>query len=365
MILSRNGASVDDPAHKFYVMTTTGSTSSGVPNGYYIKNPLGVVVDAIATDSYTFSAGSGVTALDWSGSIAYSGGFAGAIRTISDNNTASDWSLASISDPQTIGSLNPTLSAGGSGSGCVSARVADTVFVILFPYEAWLVGVTAPVDACSNGPEHVTIRVRNDGSNTINNFIAKYSINGSALVSETVTQPIISGDTLTFTFANTFNPALTSANPDSIYNIQVYIELAGDPVQSNDTLFKQVELFYTPPVPAVTNVTIPYATTATLNAVSADSICWFDVPSGGVALSNSSTFTTPVLYNTSVFYASAVASGGSKSWTFDTGLDGWSVQTPCTTTSNWVWDSDAGAGALFAEDPSVSTSQSSRCKSDI
>ncbi len=193
----------------------------------------------------------------------------------------------------------------GAGNGCASARVPDSVFISLFPIEASLVSVTAPVTSCSDGTEHVTIRVRNNGTTTINNFLANYKINTAPLVTETVTTPILSGDTLTYTFNATFNPGLTSANSDSTFNVLAYIALTGDPMQTNDTLHKQVVLSYSPPAPTVSNVSIPYGTSTTLHAVASDTVVWYNVPTGGTALSTGANYTTPALYNTTIYYAEA------------------------------------------------------------
>jgi len=198
---------------------------------------------------------------------------------------------------------------GGSG-GCPSARVPDTAFVELMPYEASVVSMPSPVDQCSNGSENVTIRIRNNGLNTINGTLtAKYTVNGSAPVVEPVTNAILPGDTLTFTFATPFITGLSPANLDSVYNIQAYTELTGDNYYSNDTINKEVTLNYIPVPPVVTNITIPYGTTGTLNAVAVDSVYWYNVPIGGAELEIGSSYTTPVLYGTTVYYAETQTSG--------------------------------------------------------
>jgi len=199
---------------------------------------------------------------------------------------------------------------GGAG-GCSSARVPDTAFVELMPFESSVVSMPSPVDQCSDGSESVTIRIRNNGSDTINgNFTAKYTVNGSAPVVEPITNSFLPGDTLTFTFATPFLTGLSSANLDSVYNIQAYTELTGDIYYTNDTIYKEVTLNYTPVPPVVTNISIPYGTTGTLNAVAVDSIFWYDVPTGGTALTMGSSYTTPVLYGTTVYYAETMTGGG-------------------------------------------------------
>ncbi|HPB24550.1 MAG TPA: GEVED domain-containing protein, partial [Bacteroidales bacterium] len=246
---------------------------------------------------------------------------------------------------------------GGVG-GCASARVPDTAYVVLLPYEASIVSLPAPVDQCTDGSESVTIRIRNNGYNTINGGLtAKYTINGSTPVAEPVTNTILAGDTLTFTFTTPFLAGLSSANQDSLYNITSYLELTGDTYSLNDTLNHAVTLIYTPPAPVLTNITIPYATSGTMTGVAADSIYWFDVPTGGTALQVGSAYTTPILYGTTVYYAETRTTGGTSTWTFDNNLQGWTVQSPCSTPNNWAWNADGGNGALFAVDPSSNSSQ--------
>ncbi|HNW88659.1 MAG TPA: GEVED domain-containing protein [Bacteroidales bacterium] len=246
---------------------------------------------------------------------------------------------------------------GGVG-GCASARVPDTAYVVLMPYEASVVSMPAPVNQCTDGSENVTIRIRNNGSNTINGGLtAKYSVNGSAPVAEPVTNTILPGDTLTFTFATPFTTVLTSVNQDTVCNIMSYIELTGDAYSLNDTLMKSVTLIYTPPSPVLTNITIPYGTSGLLQGIAADSIYWYDMATGGTLLGVGSNFTTPILYGTTVYYAETRTTGATTNWNFDSNLQGWTVQNPCSSASSWAWDADGGNGALFAVDPSSNSSQ--------
>ncbi len=247
--------------------------------------------------------------------------------------------------------------SGGTG-GCSSNRVPDTAFVILNSYDASVVTVSSPVGGCADASEPITMVIRNNGLNTINgNLTATYEINGSTPVSQAVTDIIQPGDSLSFTFSGPLITGLTQANQDSVFHIVTYINLANDLYASNDTVVKVLSLLYAPPPPSTSNVTIPYATQATLFAASADSIHWYDVASGGVPLSTSSTYNTPVLYNTTVYYADAYATGGTSYWSFDTNLEGWTSTAACGYTTTWVWASDAGTGAAYAQDVGSASSQ--------
>lgn len=238
-----NGA-VDNPANNFYVMASN-SISSNSTTGYYIKDPGGIIVDAVATNGYQFTAASGVTTADWSGNIASSSGFAGVSRVISDNNLASDWIISSTSEPQTIGALNPGLSSGG-GNGCSSIRVPDTVFVGgVPPYDVCVAEILEPVtDFNLTGSENVRIEIRNYGTQSIQNFPVTYTYNGSMPVTDTIYTLMQPGDTITHLFSANANLANYG-----MYNFKAWASLTGDNTPLNDTAYASVEnkmLIYCP-----------------------------------------------------------------------------------------------------------------------
>ncbi len=247
--------------------------------------------------------------------------------------------------------------SGGTG-GCVSNRVPDTAFVVLNAYDASVVSLTSPAAGCAGASEHITITIRNNGQNTISgNITATYEINGSTPVTQAVPNIIQPGDSLLFTFSSPFITGLTQTNQDSVFHIISYINLANDLYTLNDSILTVLSLLYAPTPPSVNNLTVPYATPATLHAVSTDSIHWYDAASGGIPLTNSSTYVTPVLYNTAVYYADAYATGGTSYWNFDANLEGWTSTAACGYTTTWVWTSDAGTGAVYAQDIGTASSQ--------
>lgn len=106
------GAGTDVPASFYFNMGgSVDNMFSSLATGVVITFD-GVIIDAVAANSYVWPAASGVTATDWSGNVPGSGGFAGISRTAStDSNTATDWSVSSAASPQTIGTLNAGLSS--------------------------------------------------------------------------------------------------------------------------------------------------------------------------------------------------------------------------------------------------------------
>lgn len=99
------GISTPSPSNYYYHSgNTTTHNPTGDPRGYILKNPSGIIVDAVAYDAYTFAVASGVTATHWTGStpaIVSSGNRLNA----PDNNTGSCWINSGVS-PQDPNILN-------------------------------------------------------------------------------------------------------------------------------------------------------------------------------------------------------------------------------------------------------------------
>jgi hypothetical protein len=161
-----------------------------------------------------------------------------------------------------------------------------------------------PLDGCSPDAVPVTISMRNNGSNTINNFIASYQAIGGSVVNEPVSTTWLSGDTLDYTFATLYDPNMQPWNPDSTITIRAWIDITNDTYPVNDTIEKTVEFLYSPPDPVVTNYYIPYGSSVTLSIVSPDSLEWYSVPTGGLPIGHG-TYTTPALFDTTVYYVQA------------------------------------------------------------
>ena len=270
-----------------------------------------------------------------------------AVEQHADNSTGCTFSVP------TAMTSRPNIRLKFTGKGCSSIRVPDTAYVISIPNEAAILSMTSPVTDCNYHPELVSIKIRNYGFDTINgNLTATYKLlNTGTSVTENVPNIVLPGDSLIYTFTTPILPGLSSGNIDTTFNIQAYINLTGDPYHLNDTIYKTVTFNYTPPAPVLSNTSIPYGTSAILHAISTDSTAWFNVASGGVSLINSHYFNTPILYNTTVFWAQASIAGGSHSWTFDNDLNGWTSVNSCSSTNDFVWNSDGGIGTAFIADP--------------
>jgi hypothetical protein len=240
------GTGTDDPANRYY---NTGGSTDGISSisqtGYILRNTTGTHVDAVATNGYTFPASSGVTAAMWSGNIGSM--TSGCTRVNSDNNVAADWVVATAALPMSIGTANagmttttppasvvwnttpPSLSdtlvvgpftAPGTYTfiGTLSdtrCSVSDTA-VITVGAQNPDVGVSrimSPVAGSShNGstPVQVGVMIKNFGSIPATGFDVEFRVNGGqAIVTNSVTQMMMPGDSMQHTFTVAWTPTIS------------------------------------------------------------------------------------------------------------------------------------------------------------
>jgi parallel beta-helix repeat protein len=169
--------------------------------------------------------------------------------------------------------------------------------------------ISAPINGCGMTYENVIVQARNTGFDTIHgNLVLKYSLDGGVnVVSETITAIIPPTDTITHTFTTQAN--LTSAT-NVTYNLKVWGALPQDPLAFNDTATVAVFNGVVPASPTLTSVSSVYATTATLAATASGIIFWYDSLNATLPLGTGTSFTTPVLFDTTVYYCGALGTNG-------------------------------------------------------
>jgi hypothetical protein len=179
--------------------------------------------------------------------------------------------------------------------------------------DARAVRVILPEDGCNLGLDTIKLVIRNIGAMDINAptssvITASYQVDGlSPVVTESVTQTILTGDSLVFTFQTLYDFSVTSA--DSLFNVAAWVKLTGDNVLYNDTAHNEVMSLRSPLPPVVTGVTIPYATFTTLNALSPDSLYWYAQDTSTTELQKGPSFLTPVLYTNTTYWVEAKSGG--------------------------------------------------------
>ncbi|MFW6018939.1 MAG: right-handed parallel beta-helix repeat-containing protein [Bacteroidales bacterium] len=298
--------SMDDdesPANNLYALDASYSPSSSTSVGYILKDDGGEIVDVVATNGYSFEPATGVTNKHWSGDIPSSGSHSGVTRVESDNNTASDWVVTTDAQPQTLGDVNPSISAGGVA--CASNKKPVTVNVTDIPMQNAAVDqVISPDGGCGLDNEQVTVEIYNFGYEEINgNLEAKYSLDGSSnVVSETVTDSISKNDTITFTF-NT--PVDLFTNVDTTFNLDVWVELQDDTIPSDDSTSVSIFSGASQTAPVVSDISVNYGQQGTFTASSSYDIFWYEDQATTKKIHKGSNYTTPVLYDTTSYYVVA------------------------------------------------------------
>lgn len=167
------------------------------------------------------------------------------------------------------------------------------------------VGVTTMSSPLNNGCENaatvVTIVVHNFGQFTETNIPVQVDVTGdwTATLNKTISA-LAAGADSTVTFTTTVN---TMGGGDGTFT--AYTKMATDDVHTNDTLTTQIHINTIPGLPTVTGDTICGPGNAILNGLSTDSLFWYDVSTGGIALGSGSQFITPFISNTTTYYVEA------------------------------------------------------------
>ena len=194
-----------------------------------------------------------------------------------------------------------------TGSGGNYGWLIDNIVVWKpAPQEASAEGIHLPLalpSGCGLGNEIVEMRIANNGSAVINGGLsASFQRDNGTVTTETVANTIIPGDTLVYTFTSLIN---LSSTIDTNYQIKAWVTLTGDFYHVNDTVTDSVESKVALPYPAINDTTIPYGTSVLLHATHTDSIAWYSDPLAQNLLVTGANFTTPILFDTAVFYVQA------------------------------------------------------------
>jgi hypothetical protein len=206
----------------------------------------------------------------------------------------------------------PNIRFASASTSCPSDRVPVTANVVLPAIDVQVTDIITPVhEQCSYNADIVSVKITNNGYDTVTSGLtASYRIDQSLPVTEPVTQILPPGDTIVFQFATPISLNMTGG--DSTFTLKAWATHSQDALPTNDSTQKVVKLFYSPPIPTVTDATIPYATSATLTAQSGGILSWYSSPSSTIVLDTGSVFVTPILYGSTPYYVGATASGSVK-----------------------------------------------------
>ncbi len=113
--------------------------------------------------------------------------------------------------------------------------------------DAILAGISEIETGCDITMKDVEINIYNNGKDTIMGLDAGYMVNNGSPVVETLTDTIVPGDTIQYTFSGQID-----ASAYGHYMVKAYVELTGDTLPSNDTAMTE---FYN-----VEPTDVPYST---------------------------------------------------------------------------------------------------------
>lgn len=181
-------------------------------------------------------------------------------------------------------------------------------------YDAEAIALTEPSGyGCEVGIESVTIRIGNDGLDTIDGglWAHYYRMGDPTLVSEPVNAVIPPGQYLDHTFTTPVN--LIATLSDTIWKLVGYVSLNGDIEPYNDTTTLEVTAYRRPAPPLLSDDTVSYGSPATLSAQSPDSVLWYDDSSSVEPLAEGPVFITPAQFVPQEYWAEAISSSSSGS----------------------------------------------------
>ncbi|MCX6271357.1 MAG: GEVED domain-containing protein [Bacteroidetes bacterium] len=145
--------------------------------------------------------------------------------------------------------------------------------------QAGLVQIVQPSSGCNLSTEPVTIRIINPGLITVTGgYTATYQLLQTMdMVTETINEDILPGDTLVYSFSA---PVDLSTFMDTIYDLKIWIAVAGDADHSDDTLVKQVWSNVSPAPPTDTSFCVKpsYETHLSVHATSDLPVSWYHTP---------------------------------------------------------------------------------------
>ena len=287
-----------------YSGSSTRITPSITSNVGFVYRHNGVVVDAVAfndiidvasTQSVTW-ASQGVPDYVWSGNgVQVSSEQTGGIVRTAFNGNAADWRLASSGMPMFLNTIDSSWII-YEDNGCVGEMATVTLTITNPP--------TADVDValfgempsgCMLGEEDVRVRVRNYGSNAIEELELNYTLGGADTVRETLTTTLSAHSDTVYTFEQRLNLAF---DHDSVVNISIWAtRVAADPIVENDSTSVSTISLYTAAAPLyVDSVTVEYGNSATFFISPSDEYMpvWYDYDMNPV--DTGAAYTTDVLY---------------------------------------------------------------------
>jgi len=105
-----------------------------------------------------------------------------------------------------------------------------------FPYDSGVSSIDSPNSGALTSTEVVTVTITNFGENSISNFDVSYQLDSGAVITETYTETIATGEDAQYTFSATAD----MSSVGTTYQIYSYTSLSTDEDSENDGVYKDV-----------------------------------------------------------------------------------------------------------------------------
>lgn len=105
-----------------------------------------------------------------------------------------------------------------------------------FPYDSGVSSIDSPINGILTSNEVIIVTITNYGENSISNFDVSYQIDGGAVITETFTATILTGESSQFSFTTTADMATVGQT----YQIYSFTELSADEDSENDGVYSDV-----------------------------------------------------------------------------------------------------------------------------
>ena len=177
------------------------------------------------------------------------------------------------------------------------------------PWDASIVNIADMGEGCGLSDETIKITIKNLGNVDINgNLTASYRLSPtSTIVTETISNPIATGDTLIYSFATLADLDVYASGQDSVFNVSAWVNLQSDPVTNNDSAHIDINSKYAPLSPIVSDTLISYGDSVSITATSPDSLIWYETNAAINELSTERWYNTGILYDTTAYWVGATS----------------------------------------------------------
>lgn len=137
-----------------------------------------------------------------------------------------------------LGAVRPNIHLQFINEGCPSNRIPLNVFVAnQTTTDLGITNILSPsTDTSLTNLEILQVIVKNFGSQSQSNFTVNYQVNGGAIVSEVITIPLASGDSIIYNFSTPIDLSI----PGKTFSIEAFTSLQNDSILFNDRIQKTI-----------------------------------------------------------------------------------------------------------------------------